>query len=120
MNKLLLGLKALFSLALVGSGVMKITANPALVQSFDAMGYPQFLLTILGTSYVLGVIGIWQKVSPKVKEWAYAGFTFALIGAVWSHLAAGDPITAAVPAIVLLVLVSVVQVLEKPAQPELA
>jgi len=39
-----------------------------------------------------------------LKEWAYAGFFFAMSGAVYSHLAVGDGLTAILPALLLTVL----------------
>nr|WP_311136569.1 DoxX family protein [Hymenobacter cellulosilyticus] len=41
---------------------------------------------------------------PVLKEWAYAGFFFAMSGAVWSHLATQAPITELFPALLLLTL----------------
>ncbi len=52
--------------------------------------YPLYLLTILGVSKILAVIGIWQKFSPTLREWAYAGITIDLIGAIASHVSVGD------------------------------
>ena len=40
-----------------------------------------------------------------VKEWAYAGFFFAMSGAVFSHIALGDPMKEIAPSLVLLILV---------------
>ena len=42
---------------------------------------------------------------PRVKEWAYAGFTFDLVGAIYAGLAAGDPIAQQLPIFVGLVFV---------------
>ena len=98
--------KALFSLAIGASTIMKLTQAAPLVESFGAMGYPSFLLTILGAAYLLGVVGIWQPVNATIKEWAFAGFVIAMVGAFASHILAGDPITAALPSLVLLALVA--------------
>lgn len=69
--------------------------------AFQALGYPLYLMTILGIAYVTGVAAIFQNKSQVVREWAYSGFAIALVGAAVSHIAAGDPISKAVPAIVL-------------------
>lgn len=106
------GLKGLFTLALLAIAGAKLTTQPALVTSFEAMGYPLFLMTILGVAYLAGLVGIWQTVSARVREWAYAGFTFALLGAIASHIFAGDPLSAALPSVILLALLTAVQVLE--------
>ena len=54
------------------------------------LGYPLYFLTILGIWKLLGVVAVLVPKFPLVKEWAYAGFFFAMSGAVFSHLACGD------------------------------
>lgn len=107
--------KALFSLAIGASAVMKLMQAAPLVETFGAMGYPTFLLTILGSAYLIGIIGLWQTFSASVKEWAFAGFFIAMVGAFASHMLAGDPISKGAPAIVLLALVAGAYWLEKRA-----
>jgi len=41
---------------------------------------------------------------PLLKEWAYAGFFFVMSGAIFSHAATGDPMSAILPSLLLLVL----------------
>lgn len=54
------------------------------------LGYPVYFLTILGIWKLLGTIAILTPKFPLVKEWAYAGFFFAMSGATFSHIAAGS------------------------------
>src|SRR3954469_16836213 len=54
------------------------------------LGYPVYLLTILGIGKILGVVAVLVPKFPLVKEWAYAGFFFVMTGAVFSHIAVGD------------------------------
>ena len=54
------------------------------------LGYPLYFLTILGIWKLLGAIAVLVPEFPLVKEWAYAGFFFAMSGAVFFHLACGD------------------------------
>lgn len=61
------------------------------VDVFKHLGYPTYLLPFLGTAKTLGVIAILAPAGRRLKEWAYAGLTFDLIGALYSHLAVGDP-----------------------------
>jgi len=68
------------------------------------LGYPVYLLTILGVWKMLGVIAVLIPKFPLVKEWAYAGFFFIMTGAILSHLAMGDPIVEIFPGLLLLVL----------------
>ena len=60
------------------------------VDLMNRLGYPVYFLTILGTWKILGVIAVLLPKFPLVKEWAYAGFFFAMSGAVFSHFASGS------------------------------
>jgi len=71
------------------------------------LGYPLYFLNIIGIWKLLGVIAILIPGFKLVKEWAYAGFFFVMSGAVFSHLASGDPMKEIVPASVLLILIVV-------------
>lgn len=68
------------------------------------LGYPAYILTILGVWKMLGVIAVLVPKFPLIKEWAYAGFFFTMTGAIFSHISVGDPITAILPALLLLIL----------------
>jgi|ERR1051326_2283064 uncharacterized membrane protein YphA (DoxX/SURF4 family) len=68
------------------------------------LGYPAYLMTLLGIWKILGVIVLLVPKFPLLKEWAYAGFFFLTIGAIFSHLAAGDVFIAAFPSLFLLLL----------------
>jgi len=68
------------------------------------LGYPIYLLTLLGIWKVSGVVAILIPKSPLLKEWAYAGFFFIMTGAMFSHIAVGDPMTALLPSLLLLIL----------------
>jgi hypothetical protein len=68
------------------------------------LGYPAYFLTILGTWKILGVITVLIPKFVLLKEWAYAGFFFAMSGAVCSHIAVGDPASRMFPSLLLLVL----------------
>lgn len=54
-------------------------------ESIAALGYPEYLMTILGVAKILGVVALLLPRLPLLKEWAYAGFTFDLLGASASH-----------------------------------
>ncbi len=57
-----------------------------------AIGYPYNVLYLLGVFKVLGVIALLIPGYPRLKEWAYAGFTFDLIGVIYAFLIIGTPI----------------------------
>lgn len=54
------------------------------------LGYPLYFLTLLGVWKILGVAAVLIPKFALLKEWAYAGFFFAMFGAVYSHLAVND------------------------------
>ena len=68
------------------------------------LGYPVYLLTLLGIWKILGVIVILIPKFLLLKEWAYAGFFFVMTGAIFSHIASGDPINEIFPALLLIIL----------------
>jgi hypothetical protein len=85
----------IFSLFFLMSVTMYFTRNPQVVEGMKAAGFPPYMLSILGTAKLLGVIALLQPKFKTLKEWAYAGFTINLIGAVWTHAATNTPFTSA-------------------------
>jgi len=78
--------------------------SPPGVYGITHLGYPVYFLTILGVWKILGVVALLIPKFPLLKEWAYAGFFFAMSGAVFSHIASGDSMAENVPALLLLLL----------------
>src|SRR5205807_2143211 len=72
------------------AGFSYLTGSPQVVEGFAHVGYPQQLRVILGIAKLLGAIALVVPGFPKVKEWAYAGFTFAWISAFVAHYLAKD------------------------------
>jgi hypothetical protein len=84
------------------SGIGHSLRAEFLVESMTALGYPVYFMTIIGVFKLAGVVTLLAPGLPLLKEWAYAGFVFNLIGATASHVFAGDPLSHAIrPAIVL-------------------
>ena len=77
---------------------------PPGVYGITHLGYPVYFLTILGVWKLLGVAALLMPRFPLLKEWAYAGFFFVMTGAIYSHIAVGDPLKEIIPASLLLVL----------------
>jgi len=78
------------SLGMASTGVVQLIKLDEEVDMMNHLGYPVYFLTILGTWKILGVITVLIPKFPLLKEWAYAGFFFAMSGAVFSHAACGD------------------------------
>src|SRR5262245_56582281 len=70
-------------------------------RSMAALGYPSYLLTLLGLWKLLGALAILAPGLRRLKEWAYAGMAFDLTGAAFSHVAMGHPAKAIAPLVVL-------------------
>lgn len=81
-----------------------LAGSPQSVQGFASVGYPQQLRIILGIAKPLGAIALLIPGYTKLKEWAYAGFTFAWICAVIAHYLAGQRVEAISPAVFLVLL----------------
>ncbi|MEM7785165.1 MAG: DoxX family protein [Planctomycetota bacterium] len=92
----------LFCLAMAGSGVANLVGVEQLKESIVGLGYPTYLMTILGTAKLAGVVALLLPKLAILKEWAYAGFTFDLLGASASHAFAGHAVPEiVVPAMIL-------------------
>jgi len=77
---------------------------PPGVDGITHLGYPIYFLTILGIWKILGVVALLIPKFPLLKEWAYAGFFFAMSGAAFSHFASGDSMNEIFPSLLLLIL----------------
>ena len=78
------------ALGMVSTGGVQLLKVKEEVDMMTHLGYPLYFLTILGIWKMLGVIAVLIPKFPLLKEWAYAGFFFAMSGAAFSHLASGD------------------------------
>ena len=90
------------SFGMLAGGIQQMLQIGGYNEIVTQLGYPLYLLSILGTWKILGVIAILIPKKPLLKEWAYAGSFFAMSGATISHLAVGQTITEALPSIILL------------------
>lgn len=77
-------------LGMSATGIVQLIHMEEEVTNFTSLGYPTYLMTVLGIWKILGVIAMLLPRFPLLKEWAYAGFFFAMSGAVISHLIVGD------------------------------
>lgn len=79
------------SLGMVSTGIVQLMKQKEEVdKTVEQLGYPIYFLTILGVWKMLGVIAVLIPKTPLLKEWAYAGFIFAMTGAIFSHIASGS------------------------------
>ena len=76
---------------LVGA-FMDLARLPYVVQDVRSIGYPTYVLYIVGIWKVLAVAALLWPRLPRLREWAYAGVFFEMSGAAASHVLVGDPI----------------------------
>ena len=90
-NKIIYWVSTLWlALGMTSTGIVQFIKMKEEVDLFNRLGYPIYFLTILSIWKILGVVAVLIPRFPLLKEWAYAGFFFAMSGAVFSHLASGS------------------------------
>jgi uncharacterized membrane protein YphA (DoxX/SURF4 family) len=92
---------ALIAFSFLSGGVGYLLRLPQPLQGITQLGYPVYLVTILGIWKLLGGIVVLLPGFPLVKEWAYAGMFFDLTGATASHIATGGEVSHVVTTVVL-------------------
>lgn len=80
----------LFVIAMLMDGVAGLMRVEDGKVALAHLGYPEYLMSIVGFAKVLGALSILQTKFRIIKEWAYAGFTINFIGASLSHYFVGD------------------------------
>ena len=97
---------AIACLALFGS-LSYLTGSEQVVSGFAKAGYPQHLRIVLGFAKPIAAIVLLIPGFALLKEWAYAGVTFALVMATISGYLSGDGVKDVLLPIVVLTLVAV-------------
>lgn len=102
-NKIIYWVATVFlAIGMTAGGVQQMLQVGGYNEIVTQLGYPLYLLSILGTWKILGVITILLPKFPLLKEWAYAGFFFVLSGAFLSHVIVGQAFIEAIPSLILL------------------
>jgi uncharacterized membrane protein YphA (DoxX/SURF4 family) len=92
----------LASLNLLVAGTAYLAGVQVVRDGFAELGYPRYLVTLLGACKILGGLALLARRLPRLQEWAYAGITFNLIGAAVSHAAVGHPAAKVIAPLVVL------------------
>lgn len=92
------------SLGMLSTGIVQLIHLKQEGEMMRHLGYPDYVMTLIGFWKIPGVIFILIPRFPLIKEWVYAGFFFAMSGAVVSHLATGDGATELFGPVLLIVL----------------
>jgi hypothetical protein len=83
-------LTALAAAFMLMASIPDVLQIPAAVDIFKHLGFPPYLLPFIGLAKILGVVVILVPGLHRLKEWAYAGLVFDLIGAFYSHISVRD------------------------------
>ena len=78
----------IFSAFMLFSAVPDILVAPDHVAMITGLGYPKYFIPFIGVAKLLGVVAILTPGLKRLKEWAYAGLFFDLLGATYSAIAA--------------------------------
>src|SRR3954470_5507371 len=81
-----------------------LTGSPEVVAGFAKAGYPQHLRIVLGIAKPVAAIVLLLPRFALLKEWAYAGVTFAWVMATISSYLSGEGIKTVLPVILLALL----------------
>lgn len=105
-NKIIYWVVTIFlAFGMTAGGIQQLLQIGGYNEIVTSLGYPLYMLSILGTWKLLGVVAILIPGFPIVKEWAYAGFFFAMSGAFVSHLVMKQAFTEAIPSLILMIVI---------------
>jgi DoxX-like family len=76
----------LFAAFMLFTAIPDILLSKEVVEFMQQLGYPNYFTVFIGVAKTLGAIALLIPGFNGIKEWAYAGLFFDLIGAVYSVL----------------------------------
>lgn len=113
-NKIIYWISTLWlALGMLSTAAVQIFKLKEKADFITHLGYPSYFLTLLGVWKILGVAAVLIPKFPLLKEWAYAGFFFAMTGAIFSHIASHS--MNEIPPSLLLLILTVVSWYFRPA-----
>ena len=71
-------------------GIFELLGLKTTMDGIMRLGYPSYIVPALGLGKVLAILAILWPGLPRLKEWAYAGIFFNMMGALVSHVAHHD------------------------------
>lgn len=104
------------SLGMVSTAIVQLIGRKEETEMILDLGYPLYFMTLLGVWKILGVMVVLAPKLPVLKEWAYAGFFFAMSGAAYSHIVSGHSFTEIFPSLLLLILTMLSWYLRPPGR----
>jgi len=92
----------LFLLMMTFSGIASLASREQSMQVFNSINMPSYLIPFISIAKILGVIAILVPGYPRLKEWAYAGLIYDLIGAAYCNYSVGKPAGECAPILIFL------------------
>lgn len=71
-------------------GLESVVVGKPVADVVAQLGYPDYVLTILGLGKIPAAITVLVPGLPRLKEWAYASIVFEMTGAAASHVLRGN------------------------------
>jgi hypothetical protein len=93
-----------------------LTGSEQVTSGFAKAGYPQHLRIVLGIVKPVAAIVLLMPGFTLLKEWAYAGVTFAWVMAAISAYASGEPVQVWIMPLGLLVFLAISYVTRPPGR----
>ncbi|AIY14271.1 DoxX family protein [Cellulophaga baltica] len=95
----------ILSLTMLGAVLNSAINYDAIVLKIIKLGYPAYLVQVIGTAQVIGISILILNRTNWIREWAYAGFFMNLVFGIIAHLLAkdGNGATAVACSILLLI-----------------
>ncbi|MGB7168080.1 MAG: DoxX family protein [Acidobacteriaceae bacterium] len=84
------GVTGLLCAELLAGGFLDVLRTHYAVGIVVRLGYPPYILTVLGLWKLLAIPALLAPGFTRLKEWAYAGIFFDMTGAAVSHAACGE------------------------------
>lgn len=109
-------LTVLMTVIMLMAAVPDLLILPEAATFLMRLGYPKYLLPFLGLAKTLAVAVILLPGLPRLKEWAYAGLVFDLVGAFYSHTCVGDTLKVSGFSLIALFLVASSYVFHRKTQ----
>jgi hypothetical protein len=77
-------------LGMTATGIAQWVQPAELLVQMNALGIPRYLLGLIAVLKIMGVVVLLLPRLRLLKEWAYAGCFFLMIGALYVHAANQD------------------------------
>lgn len=102
----ILGVQGLLGLVMAGMGGMKVAGADQAVEDFERFGYPQWFRGLTGSLELLAAVGLFASffTSPMVAMGASLVIVGVMVGALATHVRAGDAAAMMAPPAVILVI----------------